>query len=611
MVKKIFGSASKIINMHPRAMLFFICFLIQTVPIINISTLSISDELGTIANAAYAAGYDWSTFVETVGLAFYRYGTAILYIPLFWIFKDPVLIYKFSLVICGALLSTVPVLVYNILVIVNGRIKRSIKIAVSILMGLLPTGLLWSKQVWSESLMMVLPWVVTYLLLLIYNTASKKKSLILGILAVILSMYTYTVHSRGIAMIGAVVAFVILVFIKERRWLINPLIMVGCLGICWGGDKFLGEFFKSHIWGDGTSNLNNSMNTVVDGLLADIGVMLSFRGIKIFFKVLSGWLLSMILSSFGLILPAFIITGRAVIDFLSKRDIFKKQINIFVVFSAIYFIFSLGVGLLFFFPAGENIFYGDGTERLDKILYIRYVSGAFGLMMLISLYDIFVNEKRRFTQYKKLIFGVFLGTLGIYCFFISDYLTEGTVAFMQVLPVPLFLRAANNGVETVENFNYHILISILFISIVFIAVFLLRGEKRLAYTFNLLAICFLGIYVWSVCFIIYPVDGYFKAQIDGTKKILDKVECSDIYPYIVPHIPRTIYSYQFAFPDYQVILSEESVESNNYIIIDNSIEHYRGQDYYLIKSEDTNIVLKGEEISSYFNSQGIETEYIY
>lgn len=611
MPKKIFDCISKVIRLHPKSILFFVCFFINAAPIINISTLSISDELGTIANAAYVAGYDWSTFVETVGLAFYRYGTAILYIPLFWIFKDPVLIYKLSLVICAALVSIVPVLTYNILSIVNERISRSIKIAVSILIGLLPTSLLWSKQVWSESLMILLPWLIVYLILVIYNTVNKKKAVLLGIIVVLLAMYTYTVHSRGIAIIGAVVVFDILLFVKERKWLINPFVLIGCLGIAWIGDKFLGEIFKSHIWGSGTSELNNSMTSVVDGLLSNISLMLSFRGIKIFFKVLSGWLLSLILSSFGLILPAILIAGRAVIDFIAKKDIFKKQINIFVLFSVIYFVFSLGVGMLFFFPAGDNIFYGDGTERLDKILYIRYVSGAFGLLMLISLYDIFVNEKRRLLQYRKWIFGIFFGTIGIYCFFISDFLAEGLVAFIQVLPVPLFLRAANNGVEIVGNFNYHILISILVVSLIFIIVFLLRGRRMLTYSFNIIAICFLGVYAWSMCFVIYPVDRYFETQIDDTRKVLDKIDCSNKYPYIVPNIPRTIYSYQFAFPDYQVILSEESVESNNYIIIDNSIESYRGMDYYLVKVEDANVILKGEEINLYFNSHGIETEYIY
>lgn len=606
-----FENISRIIKRHPQKSLFLFCFLLNAVPLAKVSTLSISDELGTMANAAFAAGYDWSVFAQSIGLGFYKYGSAILYIPFFIIFKDPILVYRFSLLICAFFVSIIPVFVYKVLTIITEETGVSVKIVISLLVGVLPIYLLWSKQTWSESMLFLIPWIMMYLLLIIYNTDNQKKRIVLGIIVIFLSIYTYMTHSRGIAMIPTVIFFNILIYIKERKWLIHP-VLIGIFLVIFGGtDIILGNFFKSNIWVSETLEVNNSINSVTNNLLTDINLMFSFRGIKIFFKILCGWLMGLILSSYGLIIPALILSGKLLADLILKRSALKKQINIVVLFSIIYFIFSLIIGMIFFFPAGDNIFYGDGTERLDKIIYIRYVAGAYGLLIFVSFYDIFVDNREVFNKYSKKIVGLFLGTVGIYCFFISDFLCEGIIALIQLLPFPLFIRATHNGVEQITNFNYHILASILIVSAIFFYIFFIRGKKRLQRSFSVIFIFSISIYIWSMCFVIYPIDNYFKGQLDETRKVLDMVDCNEVCPYIVPCIPRTIYSYQFAFPDYQVIPSEEAIESSNYIIIDNNTNNYHGGDYYLLTGVESNIILKGAELSNYFNSCGIQTEYIY
>ena len=60
------------------------------------------DEVGTIASAAYFAGYDWS---ETMSMhKYYGFGYSLLMAPLFMIFDNVTIIYG-GMLVCNGILS--------------------------------------------------------------------------------------------------------------------------------------------------------------------------------------------------------------------------------------------------------------------------------------------------------------------------------------------------------------------------------------------------------------------------------------------------------------------------------------------------------------------------
>ena len=182
------------------------------------------------------------------------------------------------------------------------------------------------------------------------------------------------------------------------------------------------------------------------------------------------------------------------------------------------------------------------------------------------------------------------------------------VSFVQILPVPLFLKVKDSGVEQVYDINYNILLSSVFVLIIFFIIYFIKGKKYKLYSSILISACFLLTYIWSLFFAIYPVDQYYKEKIETTKCVLDKVDCSELYPYIVVKTPRTMYAYQFAFPRYDVVTTEEDVKSCDMIIVDDNMEGYTDEGYYKITNVNTNIILYGENIQKYFSSKGFVTE---
>ena len=95
-------------------LLYLFCFLMMTVMGGVLSISYILDETGTVANAAFLAGYNWHGWVTNTGGYFYKYGQAPFYAWIFRLVDNPYLIYKLMMVVNGAFVAWVPVIAYTV-----------------------------------------------------------------------------------------------------------------------------------------------------------------------------------------------------------------------------------------------------------------------------------------------------------------------------------------------------------------------------------------------------------------------------------------------------------------------------------------------------------------
>lgn len=59
----------------------------------------LDDEFGYWGNAAYLAGLDWSGVISEI--PYYSYGYSLLLVPLFFIFDNPIHMYKAAIILNG------------------------------------------------------------------------------------------------------------------------------------------------------------------------------------------------------------------------------------------------------------------------------------------------------------------------------------------------------------------------------------------------------------------------------------------------------------------------------------------------------------------------------
>ena len=168
----------------------------------------ISDETTTMANAAWLFGYDWSWMIAALGGYYYRFGQAFLTVPIFAIFDDPHMIYRFCMILQSLIQASIIPIVYIILrrhlMVKSQLIATFIGTAVC----LVPSMVLYTFYYRGDFLLGVLPWYVLLLFLEIISAIENGKKigrLKNTFLIAFFTIFAYAAHTRGIIVFIALV----------------------------------------------------------------------------------------------------------------------------------------------------------------------------------------------------------------------------------------------------------------------------------------------------------------------------------------------------------------------------------------------------------------------
>ena len=91
---------------------YLIIAVLMVIPALRLHMSMTVDELGTFANSALLAGYDWTDAVHSAGDYYYKYGTALFYTLPYIFIKDSIVLYRVLMAINGLLLGTTALMAY-------------------------------------------------------------------------------------------------------------------------------------------------------------------------------------------------------------------------------------------------------------------------------------------------------------------------------------------------------------------------------------------------------------------------------------------------------------------------------------------------------------------
>lgn len=592
--------------------LFLGCLALNLIGIFALKTLVLSDEIGTIANGAYLAGTDWSEAFAAVGLNHYKYGQALMYIPLFDIFNNYVMIYRMALLINAVFISFIPCIGYTIAVKFLGFSRRQ-AVCSSVLIGLLPSSLLWSKFVWAETLLYFIPWVVLYLLMAAkdYPSFSKLKKGIWSLLIGFVPVLTYMVHTRGIVVPITVFIIIAVMRIFQKRILVHPAPYIGGLA---GGlliDKLCSNYLFEHLW------LNRATNNSLSSMLMYFRQydLLSWDGLRTFLNTIWGWMYSVICSSYGLAVIGVILAITGIVINIWKKEWGSEEEGILHLYGLLIFLGTFAIGVLFFIASSYEILNLDTGERFDKIIYGRYLAPAFGPLILIVFNDIFKKCAEMIESYMQTIIMTVIAIFAVFFACHSSFADHTSAAAIQISTLPVFLPGTVSIVDYFPNLERHLMICT-FISFIGFLVVVLCIKKRKIYAMTgIISAAFIITYLWGVFICYQPISDFYSSEIEKTKKIIEPISSlNDSYPYMAVCTERGIFPYQFAFADYMVVGDQQglSEDYDNLLLVDHDYEnrHYLlSADFY--RFDDTsNVLIKGDKLNSRINELGIETEKI-
>ena len=146
--------------------LFTIIILLTHIIFVNNTGIVfiLDDEYGYWANAAYFSGLDWSATVSKI--SYYSYGYSLLLVPLFKIFNNTTTMYQAAVLMNGIMVSISFLLCYDIAKKVIKNCDQKIILGISFLISIYPTYIAYSHLAWSECLLMLIFWILTWCLLI-------------------------------------------------------------------------------------------------------------------------------------------------------------------------------------------------------------------------------------------------------------------------------------------------------------------------------------------------------------------------------------------------------------------------------------------------------------
>lgn len=366
-----------------RIILLCLTLLVLVINIRHLGSLGIftalNDELGYWGNAAYLAGLDWSSIISKI--PYYSYGYSMLLVPLFYIFDNPVHMYKAAIFFNGMMLCISFLLCYSIAKKLATGIDNTILMAIAFLLSMYPAYIAYSSVTLNECLLILNIWLLTWCFADLDETSSNYRFMLIGFL----SMYSYMIHQRalGILMTSIIVITCLKLLhkinLQQVMMVALPIVLLMFMHIP------LKENIQTHLWLNTDGNLTNdylaqaskiSQIFTVDGLIKLVKISMG----HIFYLGAASYLISYfgLYELFRKVGKSIVVTIRnKKIDIIDDDPVFPLYI-----FLLIAVLFSLAINIIFMI----------NPTRIDHIVYGRYIDMIMGPIILLGFIAVLNNN---------------------------------------------------------------------------------------------------------------------------------------------------------------------------------------------------------------------------
>ncbi len=544
-------------------LIYIVSFLLSAIPALFLTAPFVEDSLGTMAAAAYLAGSDFSEFLIEKGF-YYKYGQSLFYLPVFVLIHNPALRYKALLIINSAVMSFIPLIIYKIS-ISHLRIQKSDAICISLISGCMPSALLYAKLTWAEPMLFLIPWIIIYITLNLYDTDENIKSLYrklnndnkshknlhlyrpyslddlksketldipvstmlshndlireksrLSILLAFVSVLAFMSHQRGIVVVIAVFLFLLLTRIIYKTHLVSPISYSISLIISLLADRYLDYWLKNTVY-HGAALQHNLLSAFLRPEIYQ--KLLSAQGLKVIIRTFFGWLFNSVTSGMGFPLLGMLLCISCAFAITKSKSYFSVKFKLIALLASLLYVGAFLLGMLFFFEGGYDYWSGAFVERCDHLVFGRYLESSLPVMMFLGLYGITrLSQPGNVVDLReKAIKKCAIKAAIIQCLLLIYFSLRISPAMENVDSYVHSIMSMNlcfdmTGVtvtkDLITNLPAALIIAGIAALIVYIvSSFLLNGKNnRLAYL--IIGVVFIYIYLRSFIDILYRIDKY-------------------------------------------------------------------------------------------------------
>ena len=441
--------------------LFTACFGTGLITALKLNIPPVLDEVGILANSAYAAGYDWSETTYTMGGFYYKYGISLLYAPFLKAIDDPYILYKVLLSINVFLYAFVPVIAYTIQK-KHLKMKRLVAALFAIIVGAIPCCFIFQLYAKADSMLIVLPWVILYLIMELSGLTSGRRKTVLSILLAAVSMYSYMVHTRGVVIIIALILTIVLAGILNKKCVINIPAFLVTAAVLLAADKWLSGLFYDGVYGAyGTAHASAESFE-----FSELKKIFTLPGLKTLGRLITGWLFTGMTATSGLLgvgVLGGIIFGikefwikifkKKTVKIEKETESVRPSERILSIYSVLSMLGVFAMGILFFFPPVYKYLNVEAVVRSDRLIYERYMAAAFGPLVMYGLYLLYrgsTNIGQKAKRAVLIISGVaFAGIIALFMFDCVKYIEGVQGNSRYIIGLSMFLKVSGGSTNAI------------------------------------------------------------------------------------------------------------------------------------------------------------------
>ena len=440
------------------------------------------DEPSLISAAGIVYPLDWGEAISSQGTSYYGGGFSVLLAVFFYLFKDPVIIYRLCLIAFALIQSLGALIVFSIIRKHYPNIgllyASFLSVASSYLIVRQATSLI------NEMVLYFIVWLIIWIILkLIDEHTARKSFFIYSFLLGCVFAYSLMVHTRMIILIPMLLFCWALCMIVSKKSIISLPAFFASFVPGW----YLSNIFKNAVIG---LNFSATEATVLNSeITMDLSHLLDLSTIKPYLMSQIGPLVTISLATFGVIAIPLCLFWKYSFDSVFRRNKLIGHITASTNRFHFYVItLFLGAGVfatLFIQPIQggwitdlKHIIndLGEGTSiyGLKIITYVRYFGpfvGPLCIFTLINLFESYKSISQRLVRISSIVCFVFNV---IWITYIYPY-----VCFWNETTTPWIAYGIGNTFSTTNGYNYYFWGSILlFIILAIIYVLLQRNGQR-------------------------------------------------------------------------------------------------------------------------------------
>lgn len=321
------------------------------------------DEMGYWCAGAFFSGNLWTDVMQTS--PYYSFGYGLILAPLFWLFEDPVWMFRTAIILNAAFLSGAFLLAQSMARSLFPRHSSALRRLVCLCLTLYSYQVYNAQGTQPDAVIVFFYWLLVWLLLRylrgprLYHLAGMA----------VVSCYLFSLHMRNLGILVALsLVLVLLAFLKRVPWR-HVASIAAMVALCAGLVIFVKNYYSGQIW-QGSEFLTINNTTSAFGSVLSLFTLQGLLNLLVNFL---GRVFYLGCSTFFLFYWAVFIIVRDLWRAVKRKDLAVFHIMEF--FALLTMLGEIGISCLFMIE----------PTRTDHVLYGRYHEQVLGPLLMFGL----------------------------------------------------------------------------------------------------------------------------------------------------------------------------------------------------------------------------------